>query len=266
MDAEVRKGDNLFSCSVVALNPDTGARKWHYQFTPNDSHDWDANQDLILLNRGTQKLLVQTNRNGIFYVLDRSNGKLLLGKPYVSQTWNDGFHPDGRPIVRPGSDSTPEGRVVAPSLVGGTNWQSPSYDPKTGWMYVVYADAPQRYLREPSVYEPGKAFWGGRSLPTGDPVLTGIKAIDTVTGDVKWDYKLSRGSLAAGVLATSTGVLFAATAEGNLIALNSKTAQPLWTMQTGGPIASSPMSYAVDGKQFVAVSASGVLFSFGLPE
>jgi PQQ-dependent dehydrogenase (methanol/ethanol family) len=266
MDAEVRKGDNLFSCSVVALNPDIGTRKWHYQFTPNDSHDWDANQDLILINRGTQKLLVQTNRNGIFYILDRTNGKLLLGKPYVSQTWNDGFHPDGRPIVRPGSDSTPEGRVVAPSLVGGTNWQSPSYDPKTGWMYVVYADAPQRYLREPSVYEPGKAFWGGRTLPTGDPVLTGIKAIDTVTGDVKWDYKISRGSLAAGVLATSTGLLLAATSEGNLIALNSKTAQPLWTMQTGGPIASSPMSYAVDGKQFIAVSASGVLFSFGLPE
>jgi len=266
MDAEVRKGDNLFSCSVVALNPNTGARKWHYQFTPNDSHDWDANQDLILINRGTQKLLVQTNRNGIFYVLDRTNGKLLLGKPYVSQSWNDGFHPDGRPIVRPGSDSTPEGRIVAPSLVGGTNWQSPSYDPKTGWMYVVYADAPQRYLREPSIYEPGKAFWGGRTLPTGDPVLTGIKAIDTVTGDVKWDYKLSRGSLSAGVLATSTGLLLAATSEGNLIALNSKTAQTLWTMQTGGPIASSPMSYAVDGKQFVAISASGVLFSFGLPE
>ncbi len=266
MDAEVRKGDNLFSCSVVALNPDTGARKWHYQFTPNDSHDWDANQDLILVNRGNQKLLVQTNRNGIFYVLDRTNGKLLLGKPYVSQSWNDGFTPDGRPIVRPGSDSTPEGRIVAPSLVGGTNWQSPSYDPKTGWMYVVYADAPQRYLREPSTYEPGKAFWGGRTLPTGDPVLTGIKAIDTVTGNVKWDYKLSRGSLAAGVLATSTGLLLAATSEGNLIALNSKTAQPLWTMQTGGPIASSPMSYAVDGKQFIAVSASGVLYSLALPD
>ena len=266
MDAEVRKGDNLFSCSVVALDPATGQRKWHYQFTPNDSHDWDANQDLVLINRGAQKLLVQTNRNGIFYVLDRTNGKLLLGKPYVSQTWNDGFAPDGRPIVRPGSDATPEGRVVAPSLVGGTNWQSPSYDPKTGWLYVVYADAPQRYLREPSTYEPGKAFWGGRSLPTGDPVLTGIKAIDTVTGEVKWDYKLSRGSLAAGVLATSTGLLLAATAEGNLIALDAKTARPLWTMQTGGPIASSPMSYAVDGKQFVAVSASGVLYSFGLPE
>jgi PQQ-dependent dehydrogenase (methanol/ethanol family) len=266
MDGEIRKGDNLFSCSVLALDPDTGKRKWHYQFTPNDTHDWDANQDLLLVNRGGRKLLVQTNRNGIFYVLDRTNGKFVMGKPYVRQTWNDGFEADGRPKVRPNSDSTPEGREVAPSLVGGTNWQSPSYDAKSGWMYVVYADAPQRYLREPSTYEPGKAYWGGRSMPTGEPVLTGIKAIDTATGTVQWDYKISKGSLAAGVLATAGGVLMAATSEGNLIALDAKTAKPLWTMQTGGTIASSPMSYAVDGKQYIAVSAGGVLYSWGLPE
>ena len=266
MDGEVRKGDNLFSCSVVALNPDNGARKWHYQFTPNDTHDWDANQDVILVNRGAQKLLVQTNRNGMFYVLDRTNGKLILGKPYVRQTWNDGFDADGRPKVKPDSDSSPEGRTVAPSLVGGTNWQSPSYDAKSGWMYVVYADAPQRYLREPSVYEPGKAYWGGRSMPTGEPVLTGVKAIDTVTGETKWDFKLAKGSLAAGVLATAGGGLMVASADGNVIALEAKTAKVLWKMQTGGVISSSPISYSVDGKQFVAVSAGGALLSLGLPE
>ncbi|WP_051670088.1 PQQ-dependent dehydrogenase, methanol/ethanol family [Bryobacter aggregatus] len=270
MDAEIRKGDNLFSCSVLALDPATGKRKWHYQFTPNDSHDWDANQDLVLVDRvidGVQrKLLVQTNRNGIFYVLDRTNGKLLFGKPYVRQTWNAGFEADGRPKVIPNTDSTPEGRVVYPTLVGGTNWQSPSFDSSNGMLYTVYADGAERFIREKSVYEPGKAYWGGRSVATGDKPLAGIKAIDTATGDVKWEHPLSRGSLAAGVLATSTGVLFSATAEGNLIALEAATGKYLWRMQTGATTATSPISYAVDGKQYVAIAAGQVLYSFALPE
>ncbi len=270
MDGEIRKGDNLFSCSVVALDPQTGQRKWHYQFTPNDSHDWDANQDLVLADQmidgKPRKLLLQANRNGFFYVLDRTNGKLLLGKNYVRQTWNQGFEADGRPKVIPNSDSTPEGRVVFPTLVGGTNWQSPSYDRSTGLLYVVYNDGAQRFIREKSTYEPGKAYWGGRAMPAGDAPIPGIKAIDTATGTTKWDYRLSQGSLGAGVLATSTGLLFSATAEGNLIALESGTGKYLWRVQTGAAIGSSPMSYAVDGKQFIAVSAGQVLYSFALPE
>ena len=270
MDGEIRKGDNLFSCSVVALDPATGKRKWHYQFTPNDSHDWDANQDLVLADRVVdgvkRKLLFQANRNGIFYVLDRTNGKLLFGKPYVRQTWNAGFEADGRPKVIPDTDSTPEGRVVFPTLVGGTNWQSPSFDESTGRLYVVYADGAQRYIREKSTYEPGKAYWGGRAMPTGEQPLAGIKAIDTATGDVKWDYRIARGSLAAGVLATSSGVLFSATAEGNLIALDVKDGSPLWRMQTGATTAASPISYMVDGKQYIAVASGAVLYSLALPD
>lgn len=270
MDAEIRKGDNLFSCSVLALDPNTGKRKWHYQFTPNDSHDWDANQDLVLadqvINGEKRKLLLQTNRNGIFYVLDRTNGKLLFGKPYVRQTWNAGFEADGRPKVIPDTDSTPEGRVVYPTLVGGTNWQSPSYDATTGQMYIVYADGAERFIREKSVYEPGKAYWGGRSVSTGEPPKVGIKAINTKTGDVTWDYRIAQGSLAAGVLATSTGLLFSATAEGNLIALEAATGKPLWRMQTGASTASSPISYSVDGKQYIAVASGMVLYSVALPD
>ncbi len=270
MDGEIRKGDNLFSCSVVALDPNTGQRKWHYQFTPNDSHDWDANQDLVLVDRvidgQPRKLLVQANRNGFFYVLDRTNGQFLLGKNYVRQTWNQGFEADGRPKVIPDSDSTPEGRVVYPTLVGGTNWQSPSYDGNSGWLYVVYNDGAQRFIREKSTYEPGKAYWGGRAMPAGDPPVPGIKAIDTRDGSVKWDFKLSQGSLGAGVLATSTGLLFAATAEGNLMALDAKTGKYLWRTQTGASILSSPISYSVEGKQYIAVSAGQVLYSFALPE
>ena len=270
MDGEVRKGDNLFSCSVVALDPATGKRKWHYQFTPNDTHDWDANQDVVLADRVIdgvkRKLLLQTNRNGIFYVLDRTNGKLIFGKPYVRQTWNAGFEADGRPKVIPDSDSSPEGRVVFPTLVGGTNWQSPSFDESTGRLYVVYADGAQRFIREKSNYEAGKAYWGGRAMPTGEQPLSGIKAIDTATGDVKWDYRISRGSLAAGILATASGVLFSATAEGNLIALDLKDGRPLWRMQTGATTAAAPISYMVDGKQYIAVASGAVLYSLALPD
>jgi PQQ-dependent dehydrogenase (methanol/ethanol family) len=270
MDAEIRKGDNLFSCSVLALDPNTGKRKWHYQFTPNDSHDWDANQDLVLADRVidgvNRKLLLQTNRNGLFYALDRTNGKLLYAKPYVRQTWNEGFNPDGSPKVIPNTDSTPEGRVVYPTLVGGTNWQSPSYDASTGRLFVVYADGAERFIREKSIYEPGKAYWGGRSVATGEAPKVGIKSIDTTTGNVIWDYRIAQGSLAAGVLATSTGVLFSATAEGNLIALESKSGTPLWRMQTGSSTAASPISYSVNGKQYIAIASGMVLYSLALPD
>ena len=270
MDGEIRKGNNLYSCSVVALDASTGKLKWHYQFTPNDSHDWDANQDVLLVDKvidgQKRKLLIQADRNGIFYVLDRTNGKLLLGKAYVRQTWNDGFEADGRPKVIPNTDSTPEGRVVYPGLVGGTNWQAPSYDPITGWEYVVYKDAGQKYIREKVEYEPGKAYWGGRAVPAYDDDSAGILAIDTATGKTIWDTKLAKGSLAAGVLVTPTGLLFAGTNEGHVMALDAKTGKPLWKMQTGGTISSSPISYAIDGKQYIAMPSGGSLISFALPD
>ncbi len=270
MNAEVRRGDNLFSCSVVALDPNTGRRKWHYQFTPNDDHDWDANQDVILVDRVWQgqarKLLIQANRNGFLYVLDRTNGKLLQATPYVRQTWNAGFEANGRPKFQPNANATPEGAEVFPSLVGGTNWQAPSYDAASHWLYLVFAEAGNRYVRDSAPYEPGKGYWGGRTLPAGENNYAGIRALDTTTGAQQWEYKISQGSLTAGVLATAGGVLFAATREGNLIALEMKTGKPLWRFQTGGTIASAPISYAVDGKQFIAMAAGGVLYSFALPE
>lgn len=270
MDGEVRKGDNLFSCSVLALDPATGKRKWHYQFTPNDTHDWDANIDVVLADKvidgKPRKLLYQANRNGMFYALDRVTGEFLFGTPFVTQTWNKGFDEKGRPIRTPGSDSTPEGARVAPGLGGGTNWQSPSYDAATGYLYVVYSDAPQVYVRTPQEFELGKGYWGGRSMPTGEKTSAGIKAIDTATGKTVWDFPISRGSLAAGVLATKSGLLFASTSEGNFLVLEAKTGKLLSRYYTGGTIASSPMSYSVGEKQFVAVGSGGVLYSFGLPD
>lgn len=269
MDAEIRKGDNLFSCSVIALDPNTGQRKWHYQFTPNDDHDWDANQNLILADRVWQgqprKLLIQANRNGFLYVLDRTNGKFLQATPFVRQTWNAGFDANGRPKFAPNSSATPEGNVVYPSLVGGTNWQAPSFDPASNWLFLVFSESGNRYVRAETPYEPGKGYWGGRTLPV-EGSYAGIRALDTATGERKWEYKISQGSLAAGVMASASGLLFAGTREGNLIALESATGKLLWRFQTGGTIASAPISYAVDGKQFIALAAGGVLYSFALPD
>ena len=270
-DYTIRKGDNLFSCSVVALDPATGQRKWHYQFTPNDSHDWDATEDVVLVDqtyRGLKrKLLLQADRNGMFYVLDRTDGKFLSGTAFARQTWNAGFDENGRPKVIPGTDATPEGTVVYPSGGGANNWRSPSYDPSSGWMYLVYTDAGQKYVRQAEEYEIGKQYWGGRgSRVAGEMESSGVMALDVETGEAKWRYKIAQASLGGGVMATGGGVVFASAADGNLIALDSKTGKLLWRFQTGGRIAASPMSYSVDGKQYVAVSAGNVLYSFALPD
>ena len=270
MDAGIRAGDNLFSCSVVALDPDSGQRKWHYQFTPGDDHDWDSNEGMVLADRvidgNPRKLLLHGDRNGFFYVLDRTDGKFLFAKPFVKQTWNDGFDDKGRPVRKANSNATPEGTLVYPSMGGGTNWQSPSYDASSGTFYMMTSEAGQRYFVTKQEYEPGKAYWGGRAMAIDEPAKASVKAIDAVTGTVKWEYPVSRGSLAAGVLATGGGVLFSSTREGAVIALDAKTGKLLWNMQTGGTISSSPISYSVDGKQYVAVSAGTVLYSFALPE
>jgi PQQ-dependent dehydrogenase (methanol/ethanol family) len=271
LDGEVRKGDNLFSCAVVALDADTGQRQWHYQFTPNDTHDWDATEAPVLVDLPYQgrerKLMIQANRNGVFYVLDRTNGKFLSAKPYVRTTWVKSWDANGRPILEPGSDSTLKGSVVYPALIGGSNFQAPSYSPLTGWLYVAYNDSANNYRRTPMAYEPGKAYWAGEpgSADPDPDDSRGIMAIDALTGAVKWKFELTEVSLSAGVLATGGGVLFAGSHEGNLIALDAKTGKSLWHFQTGSEISSSPISYSVAGRQYVAISTANVLYSFALP-
>jgi PQQ-dependent dehydrogenase (methanol/ethanol family) len=270
LNGAVREGDNLFTCSVVALDPATGKRKWHYQFTPGDTHDWDANEDLVLADRTVegekQKLMMQADRNGMFYVLDRTDGKLVFAKGYVRETWNVGFDKEGRPVLAPGSKSSPKGNIVYPGLGGGSNWQSPSYDPVRALLYVAASDGGLGYRSSPVKYEAGREYMGGSPFQVSEPNRNGVMAIDTNTGAVKWKFPISNMSASAGVLATGSGVVFVATAEGNLIALDGKSGESLWHFQTGAEIASSPMSYSIDGKQFVAVSAGNVLYSFALPE
>jgi alcohol dehydrogenase (cytochrome c) len=279
-DRSVRgDGDNLFTDSVVALDPDTGQRKWHYQFTPNDGHDWDSTEDMVLVDRvwrGQQrKLLMHADRNGHFYVLDRTTGAFLSGTPFIHQTWNKGFDEKGRPMPIPGSNSSPGGSfLVYPTAGGATNFQSPSYSPITGLFYLEYSEAGAQYVSAPQVPEKGREYLGrapGRGPapargPNDPPPNAGIKAIDPETGKTVWDFKLFQGSLSNGVLATAGGVVFASARDGNIIALDARTGKVLWYYQTGGNHAAAPISYAIDGRQYVALTAGNVLISFTLPE
>lgn len=271
MNADVRRGVNLFTCSVIALDPKTGRLKWYYQFTPADSHDWDANEDVVLADRVIdslpRKLMLQADRNGMFYVLDRVTGKLIFARPYVKQTWNGGFHADGSPILLPDWGASPTGNVVSPSSIGGADWANPSYDPVHHRMYVVVTDGSLGYRSSPVKYEAGRLYMGGRPFfPSNQQMRSGLVEIDTTNGHTKWFYPTLRESMTAGATATAGGIVFLSTADGNLIALNASTGKALWHFQTGAEIASAPMSYAVDGKQFVAVSAGNVLYSFALPD
>ena len=271
--------DNLFSCSVVALDPDTGRRKFHYQFTPNDGHDWDSVQDMVLVDRlwhgQNRKLLLHADRNGMFYVLDRTDGKFLQGTPFVHQTWNAGFDASGRPLMVPNSNSSPGGSIlVYPTGGGGTNFQSPSYSPATGLLYLQFAEGGAQYTSGAAEFERGRQYIGrapGRGAPpargANDPAPnSGIKAIDPETGSTVWQFQTFQGSLTNGVLATAGNVLFASLRDGNILALDARSGKHLWHYQTGGNNAAAPISYSVDGRQYIALSAGNNLFSFALPE
>ena len=271
--------DNLFSDSVVALDAKTGQRKWHYQFTPNDGHDWDSCQDLVLVDRvwrgQTRKLLLHADRNGHFYVLDRVTGEFLSATPFVYVNWVDGFDAQGRPRQVAGSNSSTSGSFfVYPTLGGATNFQAPSYSPRTGWFYLEYSEGGQRYISKPEPFEPGKLYIGRTTAGAsevgpnpGEPARTaGIKALDPDSGKTIWDFKISRGSLANGVLATAGDLVFGAIADGNLVALDARTGEYRWHFQTNAALAASPMSYAVGGHQYIAIAAGNVIYAFALPK
>jgi alcohol dehydrogenase (cytochrome c) len=272
IDGTARLGDNLFSCSVVALDPNTGQRKWHYQFTPHDTHDWDSTEDMVLVDRPfngqPRKLLLHADRNGMFYVLDRTNGKFLSATAFVNQTWNSGFDANGRPKIVEGSDARPEGSIpVFPALGGGTNFQSPSYDPSTGWLILEYQESGQQYFITPQDYKAGTQYQGGRQTRVTDPPATaGIRALNPDTGKVEWETRITRGSLNNGLIATGSGLVFASTSDGNLLVLDAKTGIQIRAIKLANNMASAPMSYAVDGKQFIGVMAGNVLHSLSLPD
>jgi alcohol dehydrogenase (cytochrome c) len=269
-DGTARLGDNLYTCSVLALDPATGKLKWYFQFTPHDVHDWDATETPVLIDAPfggrPRKLLIQANRNAFFYVLDRESGEFLHGQPFARQTWAAGLDAKGRPIVLPNTDPTPKGSYVCPDATGGTNWAAPSYDPGTGLFFVPVREGCATYARVTIKPKPGDPFPGGHNKVDDKRGAPGaVRAIDPLTGDIRWSFPTLIGSATAGVLGTAGGVVFASDSEGSLIALDSRTGAKLWHYQTGGEIRSSPISYEVDGRQHVAIAADSTLFVFGLP-
>jgi alcohol dehydrogenase (cytochrome c) len=211
-----------------------------------------------------RKLMLHADRNAFFYVLDRTNGKFLLGKPFARQTWAKGLDDSGRPVLVANQEPTPSGNVSYPSMWGATNWMSPSYDNGTGHLFITFREFGDRYFKRQDEYKPGRVYMGGKTMPVEEQEWGGVKAINVDNGNIDWEYKFYLGSLSAGVLATDGGLLFAAGRDGYLVALDKRSGKLLWRFQTGATIDSSPMSYAVDGAQFVALSAGGVLYSFGL--
>ena len=267
-----RLGDNLYSDSIVALDPKTGRLKWHFQFTPHDVWDYDAMQPSALVDVTWQgqprKLLVHANRNGYFYVLDRTNGKFLLGKQYVKTvTWASGLTPEGRPIVVPGMEPTREGKRVCPSLEGASNWYSTSFNPITGLYYVQSNDKCGMFTRTDQEWEAGKGFMGGSFSAAPEPAERVLRAIDIQTGTIAWELRQT-GTVNSwgGVLSTAGGVVVFAEDSGALMAADASNGKVLWSFQTSQLWKASPMTYMFDNKQYVAIAAGPNIMAFGLPE
>ena len=263
---EGRGGDNLYSNSLLALDPDTGKLKWFFQFTKHDEHDYDATQVPVMVDQGDQHLILQANRNGFFYVIDRAAGKLISANPYAKVTWSDSKDASGAPVARKDASPTPEGNRVCPGAAGATNWMSPTYNPQTQLFYVTAREQCDVFSTAPQPYEAGHAYYGSAYFPNDDaaPFWGALRAIDPATGKIKWEWKHPSPTW-SGVLSTAGGLVFTGDAEGNFSALEATTGKVLWHFQCGASVYSSPMSFAVDGKQYVAVAAGSALFTFALP-
>ena len=305
-NADDRKGANLYSCSVLALDPDTGKLKWYFQFTPQDTHDWDATQIPILIDRagpdpaGAGKLMAWPSRNGFYYLLDRNNGKFLLAKSFVRQTWAKGFDDNGKPEVIPGNDPTAEGiDTVFPGVDGGANWMSNSYSPLTRLLYVFARDERRVYtknaVRHLTDGEPGAlntaprpgvvpapnrpqgtgVFGAGGNLPAApgrnpraarfapEESWGKVVAIDPLSGETKWEHKVISPPW-GGVMSTAGNLVFGGTVEGLVFALDARTGEWLWHFAANDRVYASPISFLANGKQHVSLAVGDVLMTFAL--
>jgi alcohol dehydrogenase (cytochrome c) len=267
-----RHGDNLYSDSVLALDPDTGTLRWHYQFTPHDLHDWDATETPVLVDAefGGQRreLLLQGNRNGFFYVLDRRTGKLLLAKPFVANvTWASGIDPDGRPRLLPGSEPTVEGQRVCPSVEGAANWTSTAFSSLTGLFYLFAEESCSIYTKNDRWWEAGQSFYGGgtKRAPSGSASGKTLKAIDIQTGKTAWEIPdVGGGILGSGLMVTAGGLVFYGDGRGAFVAADATNGKLVWQFTTNERWKAGPMTYTVEGNQYIGVAAGTTILAFSL--
>jgi alcohol dehydrogenase (cytochrome c) len=262
-----RKGDNLYTNCLLALDADTGRLRWHYQFTPHDLHDWDSNHVPVIadltIHGAPRKTVLVANRNGFFYALDRATGALLLAKPFIHTTWATEIGPAGRPVLLPNNEPTPEGTLTCPDLFGATNFMSPSFNPALGLFFVTAREACGIYFNREPEYVEGERYEGGGMRRSGDS-YGAVRAIDPATGERRWEFRTARPSL-AGTLSTASGLVFAGDIDGNIFALDARSGQALWRTKMGAPIYASPMTMMADGKQYVVLGAGTTLTAFALP-
>jgi alcohol dehydrogenase (cytochrome c) len=271
-NGDEREGDNLYSDSVIALDAKTGTLKWHYQFTPHDEWDWDAAEPLTLVDAKWEgqdrKLLLQANRNGFFYVIDRTTGKLLLGKPFVKTTWAKEIDAKGRPVRLADVSPTVAGTRVCPAVLGAANWWSTAFDPASSLYYVQVIESCGVYTKGQTDWQAGRGFMGGSSKNApGMKPQRFLRAIDIRTGKMAWELpEIGSGESRSGALATAGGLVFFGEDSGSLMAADSANGKILWHFQTSQSIRSSPMTYVFDRKQYVVLASGSNILVFGVME
>ncbi len=271
-DGSVRPGDDLYTACVLALNPDTGKLKWYFQFTPHDLFDYDAVETPVLIDASykgrPRKLLVEANRNGFLYVLDRTDGRFLSAIRFAKKlNWAKTIDAEGRP-VRTGVVPTAQGSRICPGFAGATNWYSPSFNPSTHLFYFMDLEDCEIYYLKTEPFVQGRTYYatGAQRIP-GEGGQKFLLAYNLDTGRIEWRFpQIGRGISWAGTLTTSGGLVFFGDDAGSFEAVDAKTGTPLWHFNTGQNLHASPMTYAVDGRQYVAIAAGSDIFSFGLPE
>jgi alcohol dehydrogenase (cytochrome c) len=257
-----RKGDNLYTASIVALNADTGKMAWYFQPSPHDTHDWDNVEAPVLID-GTiggqpRKLLAMACRNGWFFVLDRTNGKNIVSKEYVKTNWAKGVDAKGQPVPNVAKEPQIDGSLVSPNQGGAANWPPPTYDPDTGLFYINATRAfSVWYLYDMDDKPEG---WGGTDRGGWSEYM--LEAIDYRTGNIRWSHKWEGGGARAGILSTAGGLLFTGDGSGNFIAIDAKTGNPLWHANLASQVSNAPVAYRLDGSEYIVVGAGDSLFGF----